>query len=221
MCDAQEVVHMLVPKYLEGWTRVKKNTNDAVVVEAVCTCGHTEFRVFKNVIIKTAKQIDEERELNMFFERCRWRSYHIGTLKDGKTYAYRKNLLGVIVDKVELSNEHLDNANVVKIRCTRCGKEYVAFDDRIHGCDAFVNEGRSFSDERMDFEQKKFGRSADNIVEIEICIINQFSFEEFCEEFEEICSIEDYSNAFGNIDIYARVKDLNDKKVAIFSEETA
>ena len=133
-------------------------------------------------------------------------------MEDGKKYIYRKNFLGKIVDKAELPSEPFDNTNIVKIRCAECGEEYIVFDNRIHGYDAFVGENKHFADEQIAFEQIKFKNSEDNVAEIDVRMINQHSFEEFNDESDEDHSIEEYSNAFENIDIYARVKDLNDKK---------
>ena len=219
MCDGAEI-QMLVPKYLEAWTRMKKNTEFSVKLDAVCECGHMDFYAFKNVIRKTAEQIENEKEYNEFEKRLKWRSSHVGILKDGKSYVYRRNLFGVIVDKVELRES--DHTNAVKIKCTKCGNEYIVFDNRLHGHDAITTEEQKcFTCEQMEFEQKTLKKSENNIFGIEIEIIHDIPVEEFTEELNNgSMSIEDYSNAFGSITIYAVLRDLN-KKMEIFSEETA
>ena len=214
-------VWMLVPKYLEGWTHVKKNATDAVVAMAVCKCGHTWFYAFRNIVVRTREEIEADEKFDKFVRRCLWRSFHMGPLKDGNLYYYRRNFLGIIVDKIRVSDILSDTTSVVKIKCTECSEEYIAFDNRIHGYDASTEEKVPISYEHMEFKQRKFKNSKDNIAEIEIRIINQLSFEEFSEGLDEAYSMEEYSNAFGSIDIYAKVKDLTGKKIEIFSEETA
>jgi len=210
---------MLIPKYLENWTRIKRNTKDSIVVEAVCECDHAEFQVFKNIVIRSDEHIEKEKKIEVFGKRYGWRSVEVGALEDGKVYMYKKNIFGKIVDKVELPSELSGHTNIIKIKCAKCGKEYIAFDNRIHGYNAFIDERESSIDTETEFEQKTFKRSKDNVFEIEIHVINQLSFEEFCEN-NDGCNAEDYSNAFGDITIYARIKDVRDKKVMIFSEET-
>jgi len=210
---------VIVPKYLDGWTQVKKNAKDSVVLEAVCECGHSEFLVFENIVKRTAEQIEREKEIDAFEKRCGWRSIEGGVLEDGKYYMYRKNLFGKIVDKVEIS-DGTKHTNIIKIKCAKCGKEHLAFDGRIHGYDAFVDMPVPSDGAEIEFERWRFKSSKNNVFGIEIHIFNQYSFEEFCEE-NDGCSEEDFSNAFGDITVYAKIKELNDKKVIIFSKETA
>jgi len=212
---------MIVPKYLENLTKVKKITKNSVEVEVICECGCAEFQVYENVVVRSAAQIEEEKEFEAFEKRLRWRSYNVGALKDGKTYAYRKNIFGIVVDKVELPSE-LARMDVIKIKCVKCGMSNIIFDSRLHGYTAVIDKQKYFSTEEIKFGQKKIKKSDNDICGIEIEIIHDISIEEFNDDFDNgIMNIEEYSNAFGDITIYARIRELNNKRVEIFSEETA
>ena len=214
---------MLIPKYLENWTQTKRNDKRFAVVEAVCGCGHTEFQVFKNIIVKSAEQIEKEKEIDAFEKRCGWRSIYGGILDDGKYYMYRKNIFGMIVDKVELSGRHSEYTNVIKVRCAKCGKEYTAFDNRIHGYDAFIDtleSERRDADAEIEYDRIKFKGSVSNTAEIRIDVSNELSMDEFLSGIGTPATPEEYSNAFSDITIYGIVKDLNNRKIEIFSEET-
>jgi len=216
---------LLIPKYLESLSQVIKNNKDAVTIKIISKCGNDNFLVFKNTVQKSAKQIEKEKEIEAFGKRCGWRSYSGGILKDGKNYMYRRNIFGVIVDKVDVSDLPHNHTNIVKAKCSECNEEYVLFDNRIHGYNAFAeklgNPNKQVSDE-IEFEQKTFKGSKNSIIEIQIKIINQHSFEEFLEDVDcENATKEDYSNAFHDIAIDGIVKDLSNKKVLIISEETA
>ena len=97
--------------------------------------------------------------------------------------------------------------------CSECGKQSVIFDNRYHGCDAIANN-IPLGIERKEYQYKLIRKEP---TEVEIRIRNDLTYNEYCEEVNEN-SVEEFSNAFSSIKIYA-VKDGKKKKC--FEEETA
>lgn len=105
---------------------------------------------------------------------------------------------------------------IIKVKCEKCGLEYVLFDNYKYGYDAVITQQEScVSKNEITFHFKK---AYSQPIEVFIKIYQDISYDEFKDEFENI-DYSSYSNSFGNIEIYG----LNSKlrKIKICSEETA
>jgi ribosomal protein L33 len=212
---------MLIPKYLEHISKVVKQSKHNVTVKLQCECGESKFIVLKNKPLEADKLAKEQWEklINERFSRGNVYQY---SDKDGNRFIVRKNIFGIIVDKARLNDmPRYFDTNIIKLVCNNCGKEHIIFDNRIHGYDAYVEKRNNVSYEGIEFKQKTFKGSNNNLVAIEIKIDNDITFEEFCDQEGKEVTTEEYTNAFSNIIIYGNIIDLNNKRVTIFSEETA
>lgn len=226
-----------VPEYLKQIAKITKEKPSFIILDLICTCGCTDFYVYQNK--KNPDDEKKEKELEQKLSKRPLLSLTDWVDKtDGKRYWLKRNLFGKIVVKVpapEFAGGDWRDHNVIKIKCDKCGQEHIIFDNKKHGYDAFADEfdkkhgcyafadeeKRECSCEAIEFSQKKFKGSKDNLAGIRIQIRNSSSLDEFLEGEEGNVSEKEHSNAFSDITIYGNVKDLNGKKVDIFSEETA
>lgn len=212
---------MIVPQYLENISKIVKQSKSNVTLKLHCQCGLSEFKVFKNRPIEADRVAKDQWEklINGRFDYGNVEQY---SDQDGNRFIVRKNLFGKVIDKAKLNDmPRYSETNIIKIICNHCGKEHIIFDNRIHGYDAFIDNNDNFSYNGIEFAQKKFKGSNNNLLEIEIKIYNDLSFEQFCSQISKEATIEEHSNAFSDITIYGNVIDLNYKRVTVFSEETA
>jgi len=211
---------LVIPTYLGSFSEVIKSTKNTVSLKIVSKCGNDEFLVYNNKIEKSLKQFGKDKEIEDFGKRCGWKSYTGGAFNDDKYYMYRKNIFGIIVDKVEVTDFTSDTVNIIKAKCKKCGDEYIVFDNRIHGWDAVMTEEtKDISYDTIEFEQRKFKGSKENVAKIRVKVINQETFEEFQKE-NPNNTIAEYSNAFHDISIDGIIKDTG-KVTMIHCEETA
>lgn len=111
---------------------------------------------------------------------------------------------------------------IFKVKCNQCGQEHIIFDNRKHGYNAFAEENKKeYTYEDIYFSKKKFKESSNNTVKVRIKKFSEESIERFIEHIREKVTEDVYANAFLNITIYGFIQDLSDKKVTIYSGETA
>jgi hypothetical protein len=206
-----------IPNNLIGISKIvnnKKNLN----LEIICSCGCNEFHVYKNIIIKSENQIKREREFIAFVKRCRWRSYKASKFDDGILYAYRKNCFGKIVDKVPVPGD-LDDTEIIKVKCRKCGKEHILFDSRFNGYDS-IDYNDVFKDQNYKFRLKKYRNSDDNFLIIGVAVSNENTLEDFINAYGRIVDNEFYSNAYSWIMIVGFYTNQKGKKTIILDRET-
>ncbi|MFY9422147.1 MAG: hypothetical protein WBH29_02135 [Bacilli bacterium] len=212
---------MIVPQYLTQISKVVKQSNTNVILKLYCECGTSKFSVFKNKPLEADKVAKEQWE-KLINERFKSGNVYQYTDEEGNAFIVKKNFFGKVIDKARLNDmPRYFDTNIIKIICNNCDKEHIIFDNRIHGYDAFIDGRKDCSYDEIEFTKRKFKGSRNNIAEIILKIYNDLSFEEFRGEVLQECSLEEYSNAFSNIIIYGNIIDLNNKRVIIFSEETA
>lgn len=112
------------------------------------------------------------------------------------------------------SLQPIDEALILKVVCDSCRKEYILFDNRIHGNDVADFEQNNFDD--YDFREIKIKGTDGKATEIFVTIKNYWDFENLSEYGNEELTLDDYSNMFGHIKVQANI---NGKKVLVYSEE--
>ena len=104
-----------------------------------------------------------------------------------------------ILEKFEY--KQLDSTEIVKVKCAKCGKEYILFDSRFHGYDATIPERESKYDGVVyDFAPIVWKKDKDGLATFTVKIQNDDSLEDFIENAYETDE-ETYSNSFGWITI--------------------
>ena len=206
---------MLKPKYIENILSITKEKRGEIECDVVCECGARHFIGYKNVIARSAEEAAYEAAYNAFNEK--YSRIRFGD-ENGISYLYgMKGLFGEkILEKFEY--KQLDSTEIVKVKCTECGKEYVLFDSRFHGYDATIPERESKYDSVVyDFAPIVWKNDKDGIATVTVKIQNDDSLEDFIENAYETDE-ETYSNSFGWIMVKATNNKTKAKKVLLDME---
>jgi len=193
---------MLVPKYLQEISTTMEASKTSELIKIICKCNHDHFIVYEFC------ESNHESIKPGFNEIVR---------ENNKLYLVRRNFFGKIVSKVECESMLAKKQRrIIKIKCEKCGQEYIIFDNYLNGYDSVVKQQRNdFLCQEAVVEYKKIHSQS---LEIYVMIYQDTSYDEFISEFEYL-DHDDYLNSFSNIDIYG--KSLKSKKIKICSEETA
>lgn len=207
-----------IPEYLKKNAINPKHTKENIQFEFVCDCNNKEFYIFQNYLTKEEKVIVNEYE--KAFEKVfkgSW-TYKMESDEKGIVHYWRVYTpLGMYGPKKEVflpEKPAFAELNVIKAKCTHCGKEYVLFDSRHHGYDAVTNDESEVSLYVPQFKQK--GTSTFGVM---IKVENDDSLEAFIKNTGEECDEAFYSNAFGAITIYTINSD--GRKKVLFDAETS
>ena len=206
---------MIKPKYIENILSITKEKCGEIECDVVCECGARHFIGYKNVIARSAEEAAYEGAYNAFNEK--YSRIRFGD-ENGISYLYgMKGLFGEeILEKFEY--KQLDSTEIVKVKCAKCGKEYVLFDSRFHGYDAIIPERESKYDSMVyDFAPIIWKKDQDGLATVTVKIQNDDSLEEFIENAYETDE-ETYSNSFGWITIKAQNVKTKAKKVLLDME---
>lgn len=193
---------MLIPKHLEEISEIIETSKNNEVAKIKCKCCHSHFIVYEFV------EADNVNYKPGFNEIIR---------EDDKLYLVKRNFFGKIVEKIECGNMfEKKQRRIIKVKCEKCGLEYVLFDNYKHGYDAvIIQQECCVSENEIIFDFKKVYSQP---LEVFIKIYQDISYDQFKDEFKNM-NYNGYLNSFGNIDIYG----INSKsrKIKICSEETA
>ncbi|MCM1260420.1 MAG: hypothetical protein NC182_05755 [Prevotella sp.] len=109
----------------------------------------------------------------------------------------------------------IDYTTIIKVKCSKCGKEHLLFDNRIHGCDSADFD----LNKRVNYEfiEKVFNKNIGKSYKVEILIKNYWDFDDVESNGNEGLTEDDYSILFGYISIKAINED--NKKIKVYSEE--
>lgn len=208
-----------IPQNLRELSRIKKAGRQELELLIFCPCGNDTFNVLKNKIKKTKEQKSAEKEYNDFVERCGFRSHNIGPLEDGEIYAYRKNVFGKIVDKVNLKTiRSIDNTEVIKIKCCSCGHEFTIFDSKLNGYDSIENDEHSIKQE-YEYQHVKANKKVAKL-NLLISIGNDESLEKFIDSYSKKVDEDFYANAYSWIVISGYDTENRNKLIKILNKET-
>lgn len=211
---------MLVPNYIKNIANKIKETHEKVEVKLSCDCKEKYFFVYINKPL-VEDEIAKAKWENLINTRFKKGNVYQYSDQQGNTFIVKKNIFGKIVDKERLNDmPKYTDTKIVKIRCISCGKEYIIFDNRIHGYNSSIaNENTTITYNNITFFQKKIKYSNNGAVEIIIKFENSENFEEYI-KLNKTISEEKYSELFHYITIYGFLEE-NSKKSLIYSEETA
>ena len=191
---------MLKPKYIENILYITREKHGKIECDVVCECGARHFVGYKNVIVRSAEETAYEAAYNSFnekYSRIRFAD------ENGVSYLYgMKGLFGEeILEKFEY--KQLDSTEIVKVKCAKCGNEYVLFDSRFHGYDATIPERECKYDGVVyDFAPIVWKKDKDGLATFIVKIQNDDRLDDFIENAYETDE-ETYSNSFGWITIKA------------------
>lgn len=119
------------------------------------------------------------------------------------------------LDQKEINNINpTDYTVIIKAKCSKCSKEHLLFDNRIHGCDSADFENREMQD--YEFAEKVFDKRKGKSYKAEISIKNYWDFDDVASNGNEGFTSDDYSVLFGYISIKAID---NNRKIKVYSEE--
>ena len=198
---------MLIPKYLQEISNSMKAGRNFEVAKITCKCGCEHFIVYKY-------SAPTKFTIKPGFKRI--------IREDDKLYLIKRNFWGKIVAKIEcetLTDEK--PRNIVKVKCEKCGLEYVIFDNYIHGYDAIVtlhDDTSSHNDTTLHDVPASFEQAYLQPLEVFVKINQDVPYEDFQEEFPNL-DFEAYLTSFDSIEIYGMTP--KSKKIKICSEETA
>lgn len=211
----------ILPDYLSLYAKDYVEKKNNISFKLKCTCGKENFTIYTN-----KKKYKNKDPFDNPFDNY-WKSLKVPIFsianktekKTGRTYWYGSTFFGIHVgkfyDDMRNKEDSEKNINVIKLKCSNCGKEIIAFDNRLYGYDA-VTEIKPTEIHDLKYRIIKLQPDT-NSTKIEIKVINDLSYNEFLECTQDNFNEKEYSNAFSTIIIYAIT---NNKRKKIFEEET-
>lgn len=202
---------IFVPSYLKEISEIEKKAKGSLFLKILCSCGYSEFFLLFN------KASEAEGKASQTIEKriASWKKMEVYTDPKTKTrYLVRRNFWGRIVDKINVEEiKAKESVRIFKVKCKKCGKEWILFDSRKYGYDAIMNDRQENNDDcPIQFSQLECFSC-----QIRIRIINDLSYDEFVEE-KVNGTLEEFSNAYTSIEIFSVNRN---KKKKVFEEETA
>lgn len=216
-----------IPRYLDRVGIAEEQKDNFLSVKLKCSCGHEKFEVYKGSSETNAEELKawykkREQYFNSFEEEI----YGYASRSDENGF-YMTGL--ALVDngkkQIHVGRFYYNDKpvsvvyNVIKIKCAKCGEEYILFDNSRYGYDGMSCRGEKKADYgTMKFKRVKRKISTDLIYEVKIKIENEPTFEDFKKASGESYTAEEYSEGFSWISIYIFA---NGSTVKIYDEETA
>ena len=199
----------IIPDYLREFaSKVEKGTQ-TVSFMVNCKCQSTKFYLLENV--ETIEERTEREEFEKLLKKYDGKTY---SDKNGNIILSTKGILGFGKKKIQLQKDSIPfQIRVIKAKCSDCGREILLFDNRKYGYDAIVEPHQNARQELKFLEESRNEKA----VGIFMKIWNDLSYEEFIEE-KRGGTVEEYSNAYSNIEIYTI---YGGKKKKVFEKETA
>lgn len=183
-------------KYIKNILEITKSGKGFICCDVVCECGARHFTGYKNVIVRST----EEAAYNAFNEK-----YSRIRFGDENCISYLYAMNGLFGEEIleKFEYKQLDSNEIVKVKCAKCGKEYVLFDSRFHAYDATIPERECKYDGVVyNFAPIVWKTDQNGLATFTIKIKNDDSLEDFIENAYETDE-ETYSNSFGWITIKA------------------
>lgn len=109
------------------------------------------------------------------------------------------------------SNDYWYDIKSIYIKCKSCNKEFLLFDNRIHGYNSIQYQGNNLSNLNYSYSNEFYS-------EIKITLYQDVSFDEYKEDTSNL-SYENYLNSYSYIKIIGKCN--GKKKKVLVSEETA
>lgn len=207
----------ILPEYLKSISTNVKEKKQSVSFNLICDCGCEKFQLLRN--IKTPEENKKQKELDDLLKKYNGNFYGD---TNGHIVLTTRGFLGLFKKKLVCDPSIVPfDLIIYKVKCQNCGKEYIIFNNTLHGYDGYVDilDGKNNHENiNPDFKLLRDFKN-DNYYKIKVKIINSIPYNEFLEELSDIPNItpEDYSNAFSSISIYI---EKDDKLKNVFSCET-
>jgi hypothetical protein len=223
-------VSVPIPKYLDKIAKIKKTKRELIECDLVCGCGSDVFSVYKNCFSQEdMSRAEEWRKKHNKYWRFRrllcGGKYTFERDKDtGKIYKIGlfSSLFGIKIGKFCFDDASNLDLAVIKVKCGNCRKEHIVFDNRIHGYDGFCGSpaiDTEYNDIR--FERKTEKNSEESLYRVSINIRNDETFDKFIEVCcEADITFEQYTNAFGDIEIMLYPTEILGREICFYAEET-
>lgn len=114
------------------------NKSDCSQIHIKCICGCDDFYLFKRR--KNTDFLKKEKEYsNEVIDRY-GKGFEMMSDENGKVFMIKRNLFGMIIEKSEYNKRNIPHFyNYLSVKCRNCSKEYVLFDERIHGYNACID----------------------------------------------------------------------------------
>lgn len=216
-----------VPHYLDGIGIAEEQKENFLSVKLKCPCGHEKFEVYKGTAETNAEELKAwDKKRKEYFDSFGENIYGYAFRSDENGF-YETGLAlvdngkrQIHVGKLYYSGKPSSSAvNAIKIKCAKCGGEYVLFDNSRYGYDGMSCRGKEKNDRgEIKFKRVKRKISTDLIYEVKIKIENEPTFEDFKKASGESYTAEEYSEGFSWISVYISA---NGSTVKIYDEETA
>lgn len=201
-----------IPQYLQHMATFIEGNDDHVTFSLKCACGNHWFSLLENCLSE-----DEQPLLIPYEKACKklacgiWgatvtvdetgKQHHLKLMTPFGLKGWKKE---IILPPAPIGSQ----IAVVKCKCLQCGKEHIVFDSRYHGYDGiFHDSSKDIMDYVPSFRQLR------KKCKLEVNVSND-PITELAD-----CSMDDYSNGFDWINIYA-VSETG-KKSTVFGYETA
>ncbi len=139
----------MFPSYLNDIGKEISYKNYKSHIRIICNCGCDEFYYYKN---------DNNLEKNLSNDLLKkyGKKFEIQSDKNGIVYIVKRNVFGIITKKEMLDNSfNTTFNNFLSVRCSKCEKEYIIFNQKIHGYDSCcVNNSNDNKIETSNFVNK-------------------------------------------------------------------
>ena len=206
---------MPIPNYLDKIVKDVKNNGTWTCFSMVCICGCDKFFLFKNFYTTIEKEI-----MKPYFDALH-QLFTMGPV----TYMYDENGEGHWVklkdnkptDVIDVPDApSISGIEVIKIKCSHCGREYVLFDNRFNGYDGVFVKEKDISKINYEAHFKQIKINSGKSVGVNVKVENDESLEVFIKNTGVLdCDTQTYSNAFSWICVYA-VTEKGKRKVFDF-----
>jgi hypothetical protein len=205
-----------IPDYIKNIARTAHSNKNWLTVSIHCECGSDEFFLYKSKFPKEAQEMVKQNN----DEYIKVLGGHMPHFRWDEDKILRTYIREGRVEKEIILPKPLSFAALVvyKVKCNKCKKEYVIFDNSIHGYDAVnTDSAPKMPDFQLEFTERAFKDNSPKRIHIKY--ENNESIEEFFDSTDEEVNELKYSNSFSWIVIYAIGQ--NSKKTQVYSEETA
>lgn len=199
------------PDYLKQYATAQKQKGNRLSFKIKCTCGCETFTVYEKDYTDEEKQLISEYESKI--PKIGMHTIYGGVDADGKPYSYIKRF-GIFKQYIKFPPIPVFmDFEIVKAVCSQCKKDVVLFDSRYYGYDGITSDNAEAKNYIPRFKEKDH-----KIYNIVINIWNMLSLEEFNNELNANCSLEEYSNSFGGISALGIDEKRN--RIMLFDFET-
>ena len=208
---------MPIPDYLQEIAYEESQKDDFTSFRLKCKCCCTHFHVYESYLDKSEKQLC--KPYYDALDRAVRGGYFSNCTQDENGVIHHwiyftHNINGPKEEVIIPPKPVCACIEVIKVKCSECGNEYVIYDSRSYGYSGVFDDDSAEKEYEPHFKLKK--RRDGMPVEIRIRVEHTESYEELQKTIP--CSYKDYTDAFTWIVIFSI--DTNNMKRKLFEFET-